>query len=98
MLVEIKDLKEGDEILVPSQVDFKHLKLLRTPVLRPDKPNSWRTGYKNVQCSIYNSNLNGQYSVYKCTGDAKDHNDKISFDLNYRSIWLIRREKEEELC
>lgn len=98
MLVEIKDLKEGDEILVPCQVDFKHLKLLRTPVLRFVTVNGLRVQYKNVQCSIYNSNLNGQYSVYKCTGDAKDHNDKISFNLNHRSIWLIRREKEEELC
>jgi len=97
MLVKIEDLKKGDEILVPCQVDFKHLKLLRTPVLRPDKPNSWRTGYKNVQCSICNRKSGGNYSNYVCTGDVKDHNDKISFDLNYRSIWLISREKEEEL-
>lgn len=90
MLIEIKDLEIGDEILIPCQVDFKRLRVERKPVLRAQ--TTWNGGYKAIKCAVRNNNLNGNYSQYDCTNE--DYNDTMNIDLNGRRIWLIKRKEK----
>jgi hypothetical protein len=93
MLVKLEELEIGDEILIPCQVDFKRLKLLKKPVLRPA---GWNEGsYKAVQCEIYNINKDKRAGNWNAYSPEDKYNDKVSIDLNCRHIWLI---KKAELC
>lgn len=91
MLIEVKDLKVGDEIIVPSNSNFKYLK-----VLSLGKP-----GAKTVRCSIRKDVITVPASKwrkehlkteYKFEENTELHNCKINLDLRYRMIWLIKRE------
>jgi hypothetical protein len=86
MIINVKDLKKGDTILIACQVDFKMLKLIND--IKLDK-----NGFvKRVKCAIQNNRLNQKYSLYVCDSN---YNDTISMDLGCRKIWLISRETEK---
>jgi hypothetical protein len=59
MLIEVKDLKEGDEIIIPSNSNFKYLKVLKVGGIHP-KRKGWNRitqsrdldYYRTVKCSI----------------------------------------------
>lgn len=87
MLVTIKDLEIGDEILIPCQVDFKRLRVERTPSLSTNNIT-----YKALKCAIRNDNLNEKWSAYNCVNE--EYNDTININLNYRRIWLIKKGKK----
>lgn len=85
MIIGIEDIKIGDEILVPCQVDFKRLKVERLPSKNKDG------GWKKVKCAVRNDSIGspGYWATYNCLSD--DYNDSIYMDLHYRRIWLIKR-------
>jgi len=104
MLVEVKDLQIGDEIMVSANSQFRYLRVLRAP--RIGKKMHWRKKtplYTSVKCSTrmekedYTWNThNGQpitrsYDVYKFTDE--DHNRELNVDLNHRGIFLIKKAK-----
>jgi hypothetical protein len=103
-LIEIENLQVGDEIIISCQSFFKYLKVLTPPVLGNKK--AYRTNkplYKNVRCTtrqeevVAYSYTNGQGQVInrmdkKWIVTPKDHNIRISQDLNFRQIWLVKRE------
>lgn len=94
MNVEVKDLREGDEIIISSYSDLKYLIVLKDPSVGKNK--HWNTGqllYKAVKCSIRRDVLTTrtgwEYKKNICTPEG--HNEVIYQDLNYRAIWLVKR-------
>lgn len=95
MIVELKDLKKGDEVLVPVNSSLRWIKLLKTPVLRTNGNNR----YKAVQCTFRQDIVTRTYKDYKgnirnyqiksdvCT--PYGHNVKKSYDLNWKTLWKI---------
>jgi len=104
MLVEVKDLRIGDEIIVPSNSNLRYLKLLRQPILKKGAKVNWKTQcpvYKPVMCSTRRdvktytypgSNKAYTYNEWICT--PEEHNVQRYENLNYRKIWLVKRERE----
>ena len=104
MLVEVKDLQIGDEIIISANSQFRYLRVLRAP--RIGKKMHWRKNtpmYTSVKCSTrmeketytWTTN-NGKavtrfYDVYKFTDE--DHNKELNVDLNERGIFLIKKAK-----
>lgn len=103
MEIKLEDLEVGDEILISSGSRLKYLK-----VLRPIKEKGFNTHYnrkiyKSVYCSARKENIiyytgmrNGKpydwkKDVYLCT---PEHNVEIYQNLNGKTIWLIKRERE----
>lgn len=104
MLIELKDLRKGDEIIVSSNSRLKYLKILRNPVL--GKRVGWQGGllYKSLMCSSRRDEVtytfhysNPKYTPktikrkeFQCT--AEGHNIERYENLNYRTMWLVKRE------
>lgn len=111
MLIEVKDLMVGDEILVGSQSCLQYLKVLRPvrvkkaiPFSKWERKDENKVMYNKVYVStrrekhqwIYTWNQQKpqdkrEYSrlEYICTPD--EHNMEKYIDLNYRTIWLVKR-------
>lgn len=97
MLINIKDLRQGDEILVGRNGNLKYLKVLRPPQI--GKKVHWRTNqplYKSVKCSVRKEEVQYQYgnrtytkTEYVCT--PEDHNTEIYQQLEGKDIWLVKR-------
>jgi len=106
-LIEIEDLQVGDEIMISCQSCFKYLRVLTPPTFSKTKKN-WRTQqpmYANFKCTtrqeevVTYSYTNSQGQVINRMGkewivSPEDHNMRISQDLNYRQIWLVKRGTE----
>lgn len=105
-IIELEDLRIGDEILIACQSHMKYLKVLDQPRLSATKKH-WSTGqplYKSVRCStrqevitttqIWNGKSYTRISKeWKVT--PEDHNIKISQDFEGKQIWLIKRENND---
>lgn len=104
MLVEVKDLEIGDEIIISVNSHFRYLKILSQP--KVGKKVHWRTKaplYAAVKCSTriedvdytYNNHLGNPvtrtYKEYKFTD--QDHNTELRLNLNDRGIFLIKKGK-----
>lgn len=102
MEIQLKDLRVGDEIIVPSQSLLRYWKILR-PIQESKKRKHWdpnKVLYKSVKCSTNRETIThketrwgkdytwNQY-VYHCTPD--NHNHEMLVDLNGKSIWLVNR-------
>jgi len=100
MVVEIKDLREGDEILVSANSGLKYLRLLRDPQI--GKRLHWYTKaplYKTVKCStrkddIHYTSGTRTYTKRKFICTPEDHNIEIYQNLENRTIWLIKRKNQ----
>ena len=104
-LIEIQDLQVGDEIMISCQSYFKYLKVLTPPTMSKTKVH-WNTKqpmHSNFKCTTRQDLVAGRsyvdrYGVVHTRMDKKwipspeDHNIRISQDLNYRQIWLVKRE------
>lgn len=105
MLVEIKDLQIGDEVVISSYSNLKYLKILTLPILKTK--DNWNktskiTYYSSCRCSTRNDiktyfNSSRTYSNYTYEPNISLHNDKISVNFNGRDIMLVKRESEKEL-
>ena len=103
MLIEIKDLREGDEILVPSLSKLKYLRVLRDPQLRTNPNYRGNYLYKAVKCSAkcemteHTSTWGG--TTHKWTSKEfictpENHNHTFYRDLNHSDIWLVNRKEK----
>jgi hypothetical protein len=103
MEIHIKDLQVGDEVLVPSNGNFIYARILREPQIA--KTNDWQGNprYKAIKgstrrekktfsrtCGANNAIHTWKKDVYIVTPD--DHNIDKYFDLNYKSVWLVKGE------
>lgn len=106
-IIELEDLRVGDEILIACQSHMKYLKVLDQPRLSATKKH-WSTGqplYKSVRCSTRQDVVATTYHTWNGTPYTRnhkewkltpeDHNIKISQDLSGRTIWLVRRENND---
>lgn len=97
MLIQVKDLQIGDEVLYSANSKFKYVKLLRTPTLRTIGHNTGIV-HKAVKVSIKNDRYIGRgnrnYSRYKCESDVTQHNDTMYLDMNYNQMWLVKRNRQ----
>ena len=100
MLITIEELQIGDEIIVAGGT-MKYFKVLKLPKLSTAK--SWRgKKYTSVKCSTRKDKVINTYTNYagnprtyeriEFIVSAEDHNTTQYVDLNYRSIWLVKRE------
>ncbi len=82
MIIELKDLQKGDEILF-SGYDLRYFKVLNIPQLRT-KPTVWgnTNGYKSVKCLEMYDKIKGHSS----------YNREVYMDFNGKNIWLVKRE------
>lgn len=98
--VEIKDLEEGDEIIIGAGSKLKYLKILKLP--KEKGINSWngKMMYGTAKCSgsfeikTYTHNYGNRTKTTvrkypKCT--PNDHNLVIYENLNHKSIFLVVR-------
>ena len=99
MIVDVKDLQVGDDLLVGSNSHFRWMK-----VVRPIKLNKMGK-YSAVRCStkvnitqvpVYGWQNGGakpikykDKKVYEVTGEG--HNTEMYVDFNYKSAWLLAR-------
>ena len=100
MLITVKDLKVGDEILIPCHSSLRYLRVLREPRLKRKSQNQYRAVYCSasvVETPHTHTWANGTtktwtVKAYKCS--AEGHNKEMYQNLNYKTIWLIKREGE----
>jgi hypothetical protein len=102
-LIEIQDLQVGDEIIVPVNSKFRYFKVLREVKVRTKGRTTTSSGksmYKAVWVSTkksttpYTRTWGGTTYNYTSTEyeiTDKDHNHEGYVDLNYKSIWLVKR-------
>lgn len=92
MLIEIKDLKVGDEIIFSINSSLRYLKVTRLPFFNK-KTNRWSSrvwGTTKVNENTY-MDYRGRsvtYYTYECTPDG--HNIEKSFPIGYKQIWLVK--------
>lgn len=102
-IIKIEELEIGDEILIPKNSDFIFAKVIRKPQ-RSKATYRWRPSvdrWKSVKCIVkkreekFTWGNSNQYSRtitrYVCDGD---YNAEKSLNLNFKSIWLVRREEK----
>lgn len=109
MLVRVEDLKIGDEILVGFQGSFQYFKVLRQPAI--GKRVHWNTKvpmHSNVKVSTRQDIISTtrtrwdgtSYTVNKkhwvVEQDVTKHNLNLSKNLNYKEMWLVKREEINE--
>lgn len=99
MIVELKDLKIGDEIIIGAGSHLKYLKLERTPQLNGKLGYYTKNPlYKTVRCScnmeqeVFSSYGGRTRTKNKVICTPEGHNTSIYQDLNYKTIWLVKRQ------
>lgn len=102
-LIEVADLQVGDEILVPVNSSFRYLRVLRPVKARTrgkTQSGSGKQLYKSLWVSTkksvipYTRTYSGKVYNYTRTEyeiTDRDHNFEGYVDLNYKSIWLVKR-------
>ena len=97
MKIQVKDLKEGDEIIISNWSDLRYLKVLKAPKLTGVLHYYTKAPlYGAVKCSVHSEPKVGFSGN---TYDAKVFSDKelntiIYKDLQGRDIWLVKRNNE----
>lgn len=95
-LIKVKDLKIGDEIIVPFQSNLRYLKVLSTPKLKRKEGNHDFEIYYLVKCTvgkIIDKGYFGEYEKYGLQFDVNKHCRIMYLDLNWKDILLIKREE-----
>jgi len=107
VLIEAEDLQVGDEIMISCQSNFKYLRVLTPPTMSKTKIH-WHTKQPmlgNFRCTTRQDVVAGrsyvdrngvtQTIMNKTWIPSPDgHNLRVSQDLNYRQIWLVKRGTE----
>lgn len=101
MLIKVKDLQKGDEFLTISG-GFRYWKALEDP--KPMAAKLQTAGrdirYSGLKCSTRMVETPYQYKwmpvsrmqkTYECT--PFDHNHTERVNLNWKNIWLVRRDE-----
>ena len=87
-LIEIQDLKVGDEIIISCYSQLKYLKIVRIP------KNKESTRFKCSIKQMQRTSGNYTWGVNCFEQDITQHNKVIYQDLNERQIWLVKRENK----
>ena len=97
MVIEVKDLQVGDEILVGAGC-LKYIRILRPPKQHPTAVH-WLTKdpmFKTVKYSTRRDEISYVWTgrtytrkEFRCTPD--EHNYQGYMNLNYKTLWLVNR-------
>lgn len=104
MVLRIGQIKKGDEFIISSNGDFRYYKALEDPKINPKNKYGHYSGLKcstnKVETTIPHPHANhvGSYyfgktvttRIYHAT--AEGHNVVERVNLNWRKMWLVRRE------
>lgn len=103
MLIKPEELQIGDEILIPRNGSFMYVKVLRLP--RVSKKTLWgsdRIRYTAIkgttkmdvitQTGLYNNTQTYTWTRNEFIVTAEDHNLTRNFDVNYKTLWLVKGE------
>lgn len=104
MLIEVDDLKVGDEIIVGSHGNLRYLKIIRPPRLRK-RPQARGGKYTNAWCSSKIETMEhkrprhgGGFHTWKTRirhcSPPEEHNTEKYENLNYKMMWLVKRGKQ----
>lgn len=102
MLIKIEDVRKGDEILIPCNSSIRYLKVIRPPKPRKKNITKWKT-HTSAWCSskiekkdeIIQWNNGTSYAVKRTIrhcAPPEEHNVERYENLNYKTIWLVKRE------
>jgi hypothetical protein len=81
-LIDLNDIKVGDEIIISCNSWLKYLKVLRIP----------KNGSTRFKCSVGEGNDHREYYFQM---DCEKHTKTIYQDLYYRNIFLVKRENND---
>jgi hypothetical protein len=87
--ITIKELQQGDEVIIHGNGYLRYVKVLRPLKTRNDTNYRGDLVYSSVKCSYINT-INTWDKTGSLTG--KGHNKEGYVDFNYRNIWLVKRE------
>ncbi len=102
MEIDVTQLQLGDEFLYSIQGTIARAKVIRPVVPKKIQPTHMpgKVHYKAVKCKVaiketsYTTNWNGNTRVWTrkeyCASD--NYTVEKFVDLNYRNIWLLKRE------
>ena len=92
-IIKIEELEVGDEMIVSSNGRLGYYRILRKPKMN-SKTNKW----SGVRCSTkveVETFTRGMrimtYIRHICTPEEHNHEASI-YGLNYRAMWLVKRE------
>lgn len=93
MLIDVKDVQKGDELLLSSG-GLIYVKVLETPTLGNSYKTKTGLRYSNVNCStaIEEIKITSNWTRKDNLCSSDEHNKEIKIDMNYRKMWLIKRE------
>jgi hypothetical protein len=102
MEIDVTQLQMGDEFLYSVQGTIARAKVIRPVVPKKVQPthSPGKTFYKSVKCKValketsYTTNWNGNLRTWtrKEYCASEDYTIEKFVDLNYRNIWLLKRE------
>lgn len=90
--ITIKELQQGDEVIIHGNGYLRYVKLLRPLKLRREPNYRGDIPYSSVKCSFINT-AHTWDKTGSLTGEG--HNKEAYIDFNYRNIWLVKRENNE---
>ncbi len=97
MVIEVKDLQVGDEVLVGSGC-MKYIRILRAPKQHPtavhwlSKDPLWKSVKYSTRRDEEQYTWSGRTyhrNVFKCT--PEDHNHEGYINLSGKTLWLVNR-------
>ena len=103
-IIKVEDLQLGDEIVIASGSKLKTLIVVKKPEVRATYSNG--DYYKAVRCTskaiitefprkrydyTTKAHIDYTHKVKNWVHSFEDHNMRISVDMNYKDIWLIKR-------
>lgn len=85
-LINLKDIKVGDEIIISCHSMLKYLKVLRLPT---------KFGSDVFKCSVGRNNGMGRFynQGFTFQMDVEKHNKVVYQNLHYRDVFLVKREE-----
>lgn len=98
MLINVSELRKGDNVMYASGRKFRRVKILKTPEKRGSFVSEWNA-YKSVLCSERVEQMTKKYNWgdYKWKehlfAPPEEHNCKVYINFNMKDIWLLNREE-----
>jgi hypothetical protein len=100
MEIDVSQLQLGDEFLYAVQGNIVRAKVIRPVQQKKVQPTQGKTYYKSVKCKVAVKETTYSYGAFGKTRTytKKEYNASDNYtiekfvDLNYRNIWLIKKE------
>lgn len=89
MLISYSDLKDGDEIIVPSGLNLRYYKILKV------QGSNRKTTLVSTYLERHTTSSGYNYSNEFYESDVTKHNHKKYVNLKYRHAFLVKRESHE---